>query len=81
MKRVSLPETFGYSLICSCGRLELEAFLAHTWTGVIHHVKVNGEEFGEMALDAAICGAYGVPLFAITGDDAVCREANFIKFL
>ena len=40
-----------------------QAILAHTWTNSVHHVKVNGEEFGETALNAAICGVYDVPLF------------------
>ncbi len=53
-----------------------QAILSHTWTPSVHHVKVNGEEFGETALNAAICGVYGVPLFAITGDNAVCQEAK-----
>lgn len=53
-----------------------QALLSHTWTGTVHHVKVNGAEFGETGLNAAICGAYNVPLFAITGDNAVCQEAK-----
>jgi D-amino peptidase len=53
--------------------------------GVLHHTQssktenrywYNGQESGEIAQNAAIAGYYGVPVIMVTGDEAVCREAN-----
>jgi D-amino peptidase len=53
--------------------------------GVLHHTQssktenrywYNGVESGEIAQNAAIAGYYGVPVIMVTGDVAVCREAN-----
>jgi len=37
---------------------------------------VNGRRFGEVGVDAAIAGYYGVPVMLVTGDDKVCSEAR-----
>lgn len=37
---------------------------------------VNGRKFGEVGVDAAIAGCYGVPVMLVTGDDKVCSEAR-----
>ena len=37
---------------------------------------VNGRKFGEVGIDAAIAGTYGVPVMLVTGDDKVCAEAR-----
>ena len=53
--------------------------------GVLHHTQssktenrywYNELESGEIAQNAAIAGYYGVPVIMVTGDEAVCREAN-----
>ena len=53
--------------------------------GVLHHTQssktenrywYNGLESGEIAQNAAIAGYFGVPVIMVTGDEAVCREAN-----
>jgi D-amino peptidase len=53
--------------------------------GVLNHTQssktenrywYNGVESGEIAQNAAIAGYYGVPVIMVTGDVAVCREAN-----
>ena len=36
---------------------------------------VNGHQFGEVGIDAAIAGFYDVPVMLVTGDDKVCAEA------
>ena len=52
-------------------------FLDHTLSSVsIFHVKVNGREMSEVALHAALCGAYGVPIAAVLGDVAACEQAK-----
>lgn len=56
-----------------------------TADGVLNHTQnsksenrfwYNGIESGEIAQNAAIAGYYGVPVIMVTGDVAVCREAN-----
>jgi D-amino peptidase len=37
---------------------------------------LNGRKFGEVGIDAAIAGYYGVPVMLVTGDDKVCAEAR-----
>ncbi|MBO7762154.1 MAG: M55 family metallopeptidase [Clostridia bacterium] len=48
------------------------AILSHTMDGG-HHYYVNGEEYGEIAIDAALCGT---PIILVTGDDKACAEAK-----
>jgi D-amino peptidase len=53
------------------------AVLPHTWIGsLVHEIKVNGEVFGETALNAALAGHFGVPVVLVTGDEAAAREAR-----
>jgi D-amino peptidase len=42
--------------------------LAHTWTGWINDVRFNGLSTGEFGINAAVAGAYGVPVTLVTGD-------------
>ena len=52
-------------------------FLDHTLSSVsIFHIKVNGREMSEVSLHAALCGAYGVPIVAVLGDEAACEQAR-----
>lgn len=53
--------------------------------GVLNHTQssksenrywYNGVESGEIAQNAAIAGYYGVPVIMVTGDEALCREAD-----
>lgn len=37
---------------------------------------INGRQVGEVGIDAAIAGHYGVPVTLVTGDDKVCSEAQ-----
>jgi D-amino peptidase len=56
-----------------------DAVLDHTISGsVVQSVKVNGIELPELGLNAAIAGAYGVPVVFVSGDVAVCRQAKTI---
>lgn len=36
----------------------------------------NEDLVGETGVNAAVCGVYGVPVVLVTGDQAVCREAD-----
>ena len=54
-----------------------DAILDHTISGsVVRFVKVNGIEWPELGLNAAIAGYYGVPVVLVSGDLAVCRQAG-----
>lgn len=55
----------------------LAATLEHTMSSMSwHSVRVNGEEIGEVGIDAALAGSVGVPVVLVTGDDKVCEEAE-----
>lgn len=51
-----------------------ESIISHTFTGTIADVRVNGRSFGEIGLNAAVAGAYDVPLVLVTGDQSVESE-------
>jgi len=55
----------------------IDGVLAHTYSSVSYqHVKVNGVEVGEMAVDAASAGEKGVPLIFVASDDQGTAEAK-----
>lgn len=39
-------------------------------------LRFNGVSVGEVGINAALCGAYGVPVLLVTGDEATCRESR-----
>ena len=53
-----------------------EAVIAHTMD-LDNHYYVNGVEFGEIAIDAALATEqYGKPIIMVSGDDKACAEAR-----
>jgi D-amino peptidase len=49
----------------------------HTYSSSsIYNVRLNGRDAGETAINAAICGHYGVPLAFVSGDDQLVREVR-----
>ncbi|MFJ1777915.1 M55 family metallopeptidase [Streptomyces anulatus] len=48
--------------------------LAHTMNGEILDVRVAGRSLGEIGLNAAMAGHFGVPVVLLSGDDAACAE-------
>jgi len=53
------------------------AVLDHTWTTkCVQGFRVNGAEMGELGLNALLAGHFDVPVALVTGDLAVCREAE-----
>lgn len=52
------------------------AVLAHTWSGAVFSVHLNDQLVGETGFNAALAGAYGVPVVLVTGDQAVAAEAR-----
>jgi len=53
-----------------------ESVLSHTFTGTILDVQINGKPMGELGLNAAVAGAYGVPVLLVAGDQTVMAEAR-----
>ncbi len=55
----------------------MNAFLDHTQSSKNwFEYTVNGVPHGELGQDAAYCGAYGIPVVALSGDKAACDEAE-----
>jgi D-amino peptidase len=54
-----------------------DGILNHTLVGrIVHEVRVNGEPVDEALINAGLAGALGVPVALVTGDSAVCAEAQ-----
>ncbi len=52
------------------------AILDHTWsTQRVAGLWLNGQEIGEIGLNAAVCGHFGAPVLMISGDQSACAEA------
>jgi D-amino peptidase len=52
------------------------AVLDHTYTDRVRDVRVNGRHMGELGLNAALAGSYGVPVVFVSGDRAATEEAR-----
>lgn len=54
-----------------------DGVLCHTISTVKwHNLWFNDDLVGELGINAALCGHYGVPVLLVTGDTAVCRESS-----
>lgn len=49
--------------------------MEHALVGGLHRLKMNGQPAGEIAVSAAIAGAFGVPTVLVTSDQGGCDEA------
>ena len=52
------------------------AILDHTDADRVHDVRLNGRPVGELGLNAALAGCYGVPVALASGDAALAAEAT-----
>jgi D-amino peptidase len=52
------------------------AILDHTYTDRILDVRLNGRSVGEVGLNAALAGSFGVSVGMVTGDSAVSAESR-----
>ncbi len=50
--------------------------LSHTFTGTILDIQINDVPMGELGLNAAVAGAFGVPLVLVAGDQSVVAETH-----
>ena len=58
-------------------RMGTNGILNHTFHGrAIQTIKINGIDYGEFGLNAAVAGYYGVPLVMVSGCDLLSREAT-----
>ena len=54
-----------------------DGILDHTYYGrVVHRCRVNGKDWNETALNAAVCGVHGIPVALVTGDQTACAQAR-----
>ncbi|MGH7536401.1 MAG: M55 family metallopeptidase [Gemmatimonadales bacterium] len=54
----------------------LHATIDHTYTSRVHEARLNGRPAGELAINAALAGTYGVPIALVSGDQALAAEAR-----
>ena len=72
----------GYDAYISFGHagagLNVDGVLNHCYNGrKIYNLRLNGKTMNtETVINATIAGHYGVPLIAVIGDSAVCREVK-----
>ncbi|MEU2663447.1 M55 family metallopeptidase [Micromonospora sp. NPDC007220] len=50
------------------------AVLAHTMSDAVLDVRLNGRPAGEIGLNTAVAGHFGVPVVLLSGDDVACAE-------
>ncbi len=50
--------------------------LAHTWTGWVNDVRVNGSSTGEFGINALIAGHFNVPVVFVSGDEKACAQTK-----
>ena len=53
-----------------------DAIIDHTYTSRVYEARINGQPVGELALNAAMAGTYGVPVALVSGDQALAAEAK-----
>src|SRR5688572_25794235 len=53
--------------------------LAHTWTGWLNDVRIDGRSTGEFGINAIVAGHFGVPVVLVTGDiEAVAQTRELL---
>lgn len=50
--------------------------LAHSFTGWVQDIRVNGTSLGEYGINALVGGHYGVPVALVTGDDKAVAQTR-----
>jgi D-amino peptidase len=49
---------------------------AHTGSGVVRDLEINGRSVGEGGMNAALADWYGVPVVMVTGDDVAVKQVR-----
>ncbi|CAN5662471.1 M55 family metallopeptidase [soil metagenome] len=50
--------------------------LAHSFTGWVHDIRVNGTSMGEYGINALVAGHYGVPVAMVAGDNRAVEQTR-----
>lgn len=50
--------------------------LAHTWTGYVNDVRIDGRSTGEFGINALVAGHFDVPVMLVTGDDKAVTQVR-----
>jgi D-amino peptidase len=59
------------------GAASQAGILDHTYfSKVVARLRVGGKDWNETAINAAVCGALGVPVALVTGDQTACAQAR-----
>lgn len=77
-----IDETFNALILIGYHSMALteNGILAHTMTGCLRQLSLNGHPFGEAEISALTAGYYGVPVTFISGDQTVVNELrNFVS--
>lgn len=54
-----------------------DSVLDHTYSNAaVHSLRLNGRNTGEIGINAAACGYFGVPVVCVAGDEAAAAEAR-----
>ena len=60
-------------------RMGQDGILNHSYSGkVIRNIRINGVDYGEIGINAAIAGTFGVPTILVTGCQYAAAEAKEI---
>lgn len=51
---------------------------AHTGSGVVRDLQINGQSVGEGGMNAALAAWFGVPVVAVSGDDVAIAEVKAV---
>ena len=52
------------------------ATIDHTYTSRVYEARLNGAPAGELAINAAMAGVFGVPVALVSGDQSLAAEAR-----
>lgn len=50
--------------------------LAHTWSGFLNDVRLDGRSTGEFGINAVVAGHFGVPVALVTGDEKAVAQTR-----
>ena len=71
-----INESFDVAFLIGChAGAGSSGVLSHTYDGTVASVSLNSLAAGEITINSALAGYYGVPVALVSGDSAACREA------
>ena len=71
-----INESFDAAILIGChAGAGCNGVLSHTYDGMVHSLRLNSLAAGEITINSALAGYYGVPVALVTGDSAACKEA------